>query len=139
MGRDSMFNLNRKQRGSVAPSGIVSHVTGDLSKKLTRVKSNNKQSSKVTFAGKSTTPKIRIRSVSFDLRWEREEKERKVAESGMAERKCRSARARMVLHSLKPDIKIPPKKTLSPRRIDFHRAVIAVKAGNLITNRVWRW
>lgn len=143
---NSMFTLKSKpQREAV---GIVSHVTGDLSVKLTKAKPRGLQGpirgdfdleeylAHIPRASKGTR---KLRPLSTDIRINKTSPLRRTKSSNPA----------MVVCSLKPDISDYMKKqksigglvdTKPMLRSSFQRAVMAVRATNRIQNinKVWR-
>ena len=144
----SMFTLKSKSRAREAV-GIVSHVTGDLSVKLTKVKPIGLQGlnkggldieeylSQLSELPRAERGTRKLRPLSTDIRVERENQLRRTKSSTPA----------MVLCSLKPDVSSYLKNQKSvgnvidtkPSRSNFQRAVMAVTATNRIrSTKIWR-
>ena len=151
-GDKSMFTLKSKpHRESV---GIVSHVTGDLSVKLTKVKPLGLRGlheggfNMEEYLSQDYMPQIpntekgtrKLRPLSTDIRVVRTNQLRRTKSSTPA----------MVLFSIKPDMSpyLPKQKSIGNlldsrshmHRNSFQRAVMAVTASNRITRatKIWR-
>ena len=144
----SMFTLKSKSRVREAV-GIVSHVTGDLSVKLTKVKPIGLQGlnkggldideylSQLSELPRAERGTRKLRPLSTDIRIVRENQLRRT----------KSSTPTMVLCSIKPDVSSYLKTQKSggnvidhkPTRSNFQRAVMAVTATNRIkSTKIWR-
>ena len=144
-GDKSMFTLKSKPHRE--PVGIVSHVTGDLSVKLTKMKPLRLQTKGefdleeyLAQIPKSEKGSTKLRPLSTDIR---------IDKSDQLLRRTKSSTPAMVLCSIKPDMSQYLKKPKNignlleskPPRTNFKRAIMAVAATNRIHRsyaKVWR-
>lgn len=144
MGDSSMFKVKSHIRKG---DGVVSQVTGDLSVKLTKAKpmgfprpgpsqGNFDLQQFISNIPRCEEGTTRIRPLSSDVR---------LCKPGL--RRVKSSVPAMVFYSIKPDIsrllkRAPGRQNSNeprPARSGFQRAVMAVKASNIISlQKVWR-